>query len=90
MDKLSEKYPRGVMGSGGQVTVMAPKRVKIDHFLIFIAHKIIGENDVIGALAVWRHVMYLKKIRIVLLSFPQREARLRFGSVSASLVDSLQ
>jgi len=32
MHKLSEEPPPGILGKGGQVTVVAQKKVKIDHF----------------------------------------------------------
>jgi len=53
--------------------VMAKTRVKIDHFFYFLAQFFSGENDVLG---------------IILQCSPQREARLRLGSIAAALVDS--
>jgi len=37
MRKLSEEPPPRGTGGWGQVTIMAKKKVKIDHFLIFLS-----------------------------------------------------
>jgi len=36
MPRLSENPPPGVPGGGGHVTVMVKKKLKVDHFFIFV------------------------------------------------------
>jgi len=83
MRKLFEETPPGLLGGGGSGHGQT-KGQNLSH-LNFFAQVFFGENDEIGALA----AKYRKNvIGIILRCSPQREARLRLGSVAAALVNS--
>jgi len=74
MRKCPKNPPQGVLG--GVVRSWSwPKKGSKSITFNFLPKKIIGENDVLGI--IWRRS-------------PQREARLRLGSVAEALVDSPQ